>query len=118
MDGAIGEGSQFHETFGVYCQGVSVTTAELPVGWTDRLVPYHNEDGIEANCLEPCDLVVSKLVAGRDKDVLFARVLVEADLISCESLRERVQLLDVVGGVKRRVLTLIDRVDPELRDSP
>lgn len=38
VDGAIGELSQFHETYGYYAQGVSVTTAILPSGWRDRLI--------------------------------------------------------------------------------
>ena len=38
VDGAIGELSAFHDTFGYYAQGVSVTTAVLPAGWRQRLV--------------------------------------------------------------------------------
>ncbi|MGH8991543.1 MAG: TOTE conflict system archaeo-eukaryotic primase domain-containing protein, partial [Acidimicrobiia bacterium] len=37
VDGAIGEASAFHATFGYYAQGVSVTTAVLPPGWEQRL---------------------------------------------------------------------------------
>ena len=32
IDGAIGEGSQFHETYGYYAQGVGPETACLPAG--------------------------------------------------------------------------------------
>lgn len=32
IDAAIGEGSQFHETFGYYAQGVGPETALLPEG--------------------------------------------------------------------------------------
>jgi hypothetical protein len=39
VDGAIGELSAFHESYGYYAQGVSVSTAVLPAGWRDRLVP-------------------------------------------------------------------------------
>ena len=38
IDGSIGEASLFHETFGFYAHGVSVTTAILPRGWEQRLV--------------------------------------------------------------------------------
>ena len=38
VDGVIGELSMFHETFGYYAQGVSITTAVLPEGWRDRVV--------------------------------------------------------------------------------
>ena len=36
IDGAIGELSQFHQTFGYYAHGVDQTTATLPAGWADR----------------------------------------------------------------------------------
>jgi hypothetical protein len=38
IDGAIGELSAFHETFGYYAQGVGPDTATLPRGWETRLV--------------------------------------------------------------------------------
>jgi hypothetical protein len=40
VDAAIGELSDFHNEYGYYPQGVSITTAVLPEGWRDRLVPY------------------------------------------------------------------------------
>lgn len=42
IDGSIGEQSPFHQSFGYYAQGVSTTTAILPLGWRDRLVPLAN----------------------------------------------------------------------------
>src|ERR1035437_6279108 len=41
IDGSIGEGSPFHQTFGYYAHGVSQETAVLPAGWRERLVPVH-----------------------------------------------------------------------------
>ena len=66
VDGGIGEESRFHETFGVYGQGVGISTATLPIGWEDRLVVFDDPEArpSEARCLDPHDLVVSKLVAG------------------------------------------------------
>ena len=53
IDGAIGEASAFHGTFGYYAQGVSQTTAVLPHGWQDRLIRYEtpNTNGVVAWCL-------------------------------------------------------------------
>lgn len=112
IDGAIGEGSLFHETHGIYGQGVSVSTATLPRGWRDRLVPYEREDALpgEGKCLEAHDLVVSKLVAGRQKDRTFAQALVNVGLISCDLLLERVEMLEVVEAVKGRVRDSITRI--------
>lgn len=73
VDGAIGEGSSFHSMNAYYAQGVAVGTATLPDGWEDRVVAYERRDAepSRAVCLEPHDLVVSKLVAGREKDKRF-----------------------------------------------
>jgi hypothetical protein len=62
VDGAIGEASAFHSTFGYYAQGVSVNTAVLPPGWEQRLVTYASpatEPGAGL-CLDPHDLVRGK----------------------------------------------------------
>ena len=67
VDGAIGEASMFHETFGYYAQGVSRATAILPDGWEDRLIRYETPatNGVVAWCLEPHDLWVSKAMASQ-----------------------------------------------------
>ncbi len=72
IDGSIGEGSPFHQTFGYYAHGVAEETAILPAGWKSRLVTVHNANtgngcGL---CLEVHDLAVAKLAAGREKDSL------------------------------------------------
>ena len=43
IDGAIGEGSQFHETHGYYAQGVGPETAVLPAGWLQRVHRVQND---------------------------------------------------------------------------
>jgi hypothetical protein len=112
VDGNIGEVSLFHEEFGVYGQGVSVSTAVLPEGWRGRLVAFdHPEAGeSQAFCLDPHDLVISKLVAGREKDFEFARALIEADLVQADTLHARANLLRGVGAIKSRVVSWLDRL--------
>ncbi len=58
-------------------------------------------------CLEPHDLVVSKLVAGREKDRVFARVLIEAGLVRVETLCERTELLPGVPAIRRRMIAFL-----------
>jgi hypothetical protein len=91
ISGVLGELSDFHGLHGVYADGVGPETATLPVGWEDRLVPYANENtnGVTALCLEPHDLVVAKLVAGRDKDHEFVEALFRADLIDLDTTLAR-----------------------------
>jgi len=67
---------------------VDETTATLPTGWIERLVPIKNENtgGATGWCLEVHDLAVAKLVAGREKDVDFVRVLLHERMVGSETL--------------------------------
>jgi len=96
IDGAIGEASIFHETFGIYAQGVSYETITGPQGWQDRLIEYSNENtgDVTGLCLEINDLWLSKLAAGRAKDFEFCRALAKARLVTPEVLRQRALTLD------------------------
>jgi hypothetical protein len=91
IDGSIGEGSPFHETYGYYAQGVDESTATLPRGWRDRLVAVRNENtrGMTGWCLEPHDLVVSKTIAGREKDLLFLEGAARHGLVDRDRLLAR-----------------------------
>lgn len=82
IDGSIGEGSPFHETFGYYAKGVSEETALLPAGWRERLVPIRNRNtrGTTGWCLEIHDLLLAKYSAGREKDAHFIRAAIQASL--------------------------------------
>jgi hypothetical protein len=108
VDGAIGELSQFHETFGFYAQGVSVSTAVLPNGWRDRVVMWSNSStgSAAAAFLDPHDCLVSKLVAFRAKDRAFAASLLRAGLVNAVTLRERIGALpdDVDARVAQAIL--------------
>lgn len=92
IDGALGEGSMFHETFGYYAHGVGADTAILPEGYRKRLVAVRNENTRQVTgwCLEIHDLAASKLAAGREKDRDFVRLLLAAGLVDLATLRERV----------------------------
>lgn len=114
VDGAIGELSQFHETFGFYAQGVSVSTAVLPNGWRDRVVPWSNSStgSAAAAFLDPHDCVVSKLVAFRDKDRAFAAALLREGIVRAATLRERIGALpeDVDARVPQGILAWLGHV--------
>jgi hypothetical protein len=93
IDGSIGELSPFHDTFGYYAQGVEPGTAILPEGWEQRLIAIRNENtrGAAGLCLEIHDLLISKHVAGRDKDKLFVGTALRHGLADPEVLRSRLQ---------------------------
>jgi hypothetical protein len=109
IDGAIGEGSTFHQTYGYYAQGVGPDTATLPKNWQKRLVRIENSNtaGFAGLCLEVHDLAISKYVAGREKDREFTRALAKYGMSDKTVLLERLAetKLDpaVAKLVKRRV---------------
>jgi hypothetical protein len=79
IDGALGEGSPFHTTYGYYAQGVDSTTAKLPLGWQDRLhrVQTERTNGRLGLCLDVIDLFMSKAAANREKDREFDMALLQ-----------------------------------------
>ncbi|HYN69410.1 MAG TPA: DUF6036 family nucleotidyltransferase [Candidatus Eisenbacteria bacterium] len=106
VDGAIGELSKFHQTFGYYGQGVSVGTATLPAQWRDRLVRLEPTSAWSPVwCLEIHDCVVSKLVANRQKDREYAAALLAGGIVTGETLSGRVdELPDSVPTAKRELI--------------
>jgi hypothetical protein len=109
IDGAIGELSPFHQTFGYYAHGVDETTASLPAGWKDRLIPVCNANtgGATGWCLEVNDLAASKLVAGRDKDVAFVGALLRHCMADRAELIRRIEALplpaDKLNSIRARL---------------
>jgi hypothetical protein len=112
IDGSIGELSPFHDTYGYYAQGVGPTTSILPRNWESRLVPVRNENtrGATGLCLEVHDLLVSKLVAGRDKDIAFARAAIAHGLADVATLEARLAATtlddDVRAAVRARIIVV------------
>lgn len=114
IDGSIGEGSPFHQTFGYYAHGVAEETAVLPDGWKDRLIPVHNENtgGGTGLCLEVHDLAVSKLIAGREKDLAFVGALLRYQLANCSVIEQRLLSTAITGDNRRISLARLKRLKP------
>lgn len=115
VDGAIGEGSRFHELYGYYVQGVGPDTATLPKGWEGRLVRVENPNtgGHAGLCLEVHDLAISKYVAGREKDLEFTRELARHGMTVKSTLLARVAETKLVAPLARAVRGRISRDHPE-----
>lgn len=111
IDGAIGEGSSFHQQFGYYAQGVGLDTAILPPGWETRLVEVRNDNtrGVRGLCLEVHDLAISKYAAGRPKDRDFTRELARHAYTKRVVLESRVASMDMGKDRTRVVLGRIAR---------
>jgi hypothetical protein len=111
VDGAIGEGSAFHQAHGYYAQGVGPDTATLPRGWQRRLVRVDNANtnGYAGLCLEVHDLAISKYVAGREKDREFTRELARHKLIDRLQLEKRLAATRLDAAVAKLVKGRIAR---------
>ncbi len=111
IDGAIGELSAFHDTYGYYAQGVGPETATLPAKWIDRVIPVQSEATGQAVglCLEVHDLAISKYTAGREKDLSFTFNLARHGLTRRSVLLERLKntaLPDVIRKIVRQRIAL------------
>lgn len=106
IDGAIGEASMFHATFGYYAQGVVETTAVLPDGWRDRLIPFRTPAtmGVTAWCLESHDLWIAKAIANRPRDLEFCDALVRRSLVHTELLVERLAAVSDLSDEHREMV--------------
>jgi hypothetical protein len=111
IDGSIGEGSLFHESFGYYAQGVGERTAVLPSGWRDRLVRIENANtqGVTGLCLEVHDLAISKHVASREKDLEFTRELARHEMTDSKVLLKRLKETDVSTELRKIIEARIRR---------
>ncbi len=89
IDGSIGELSPFHEAFGYYAHGIGPETAALPAGWRRRVIRLETENtgGVTGLCLSPEDLAVSKLLAGREKDIEYVRAMLQARVVTEAGIR-------------------------------
>jgi hypothetical protein len=106
IDAAIGELSQFHETFGYHAHGVGPEAPTLPSGWMDRLVRIPTEVAVGL-CLDVHDLVLSKYAASREKDREFVRVAIRHGIVDQAVLLERLGTMPLDGQRRRALRALI-----------
>jgi len=112
VDGSIGEGSPFHQTFGYYAHGVGVETATLPREWRSRVIVVETPrtGGAAAVCPEIHDLLISKLVAGRDKDLDFIALALSHGLATAETLATRLAETSLDAAGRRACDARLDRL--------
>ena len=105
VDGAIGEGSSFHELHGYYAQGVGRETAVLPANWERRLVAVKNDNtnGVTGYCLDVHDLAISKMIAMRPKDLEFVQELVRHNMIDNTTMLHRLKQTSLKEPVRHIV---------------
>ena len=111
IDGAIGEGSLFHQTYGYYAQGVGPETAVLPNGWIDRVhrVQTAGTNQRVGYCLDPLDLFMSKAAAGRDKDREFCMAMLVHRYVRPAEALALVEAMPMDDAAQRRLKAAVRR---------
>ena len=101
----LGRRSAFAQRHGFYVDVVAPEIATLPDGWQRRLKRLR-VGRITALCLEVHDLLVSKLSAGRLKDLELAGALLKLRVARVSALRRRIRRLPTVSERRRVRLRL------------
>jgi hypothetical protein len=111
IEGALGEGSPFHETYGYYAQGVGPETAVLPQGWMERVCRVQGEgtNGRVGYCLDVVDLFMSKAAAGREKDREFCMALLAHGHVTAQRVLELVPSMPLDDLMRRKLSASIRR---------
>jgi len=86
----LGRGSPFAQRHGFYVDVVAPEIATLPPGWRRRLRPLR-VGKIKVLCRDLPDLAVSKLAAGRLKDLEFVGALLRLGLCRSQDIRRGIR---------------------------
>lgn len=114
IEAGFGMGSPYHQSFGVYADGIALSEVALPDGWEGRLRseqiadPEDPDNPVKLLFPEIHDLCASKLAVavtggfGRRSDHEFVKALAEAGHLDLEQLDARIdQLPDAVHPAVR-----------------
>jgi hypothetical protein len=122
IEAQFGMGSPYHQHFGVYADGISLTEVTLPLGWEGRVrteqIAGGPDDDNPVSLLFPEIHDLSKLIVavtggfGRRSDREFVAALIEAGLVDTDLLTERIdqlpdtiaiQVRDAARGIVKRL---------------
>ena len=110
----LGAFSEYQDSTGTHADPVRRSILTLPRNWESRLQPLTDCGRDVALCLEPHDISVSKIAAGRDKDWTFIGECTVAGIIDvplllkrCEAVPEHSRRLIVARNLK----VLVERLE-------
>lgn len=91
IDASIGELSYFDKTFNYYAHGTGIEGFIAPGEWLERAKTIANiQTGVEVVVPHPTDIIVSKIIAGREKDLTFCEEMLALFPLSSQELSARV----------------------------
>jgi len=103
LDEALGENRAYFRRHGYHADILRDSILDtLPSGWRERLIAI--PDCPAAFALEANDLAAVKLLVGRPKDLTLVRHLHETGRIDADTVRERIDVLDIPIERKPRLL--------------
>lgn len=112
IDGALGDGSPFHEMNGYYAHAVGPETITAPAGWEERLVRFEAPQIPRASgnaiglCLSLPDLMLAKLAAGRERDFAFVGDAMRHEIVTFNELELGIGLMpEAIQALVRERLT-------------
>lgn len=119
IEGAIGEGSIFHQQNGYYAQGVGPGTAILPTDWMARVCRVQNGNTNDriGYCLDVHDLFLAKAAAGREKDREFCMALFEYSYVTPKEVLKMVPTMPIDSKEQRTLSATIRRWAKAVRDT-
>ncbi len=114
IDGVLGDGSPFHDQYGYYANGVGPETPHALAGWQGRTVRVAfspvgawRKEAV-GQFMEMHDVVLSKLVAGHEKDFEYASTAIANRLVNVDNLRRGLPLMiDVDRALATQNLELV-----------
>lgn len=121
IEAHFGMGSPYHQSVGVYADGISLSEVSLPEGWEGRLRREQVDDDAADNPVtllfpEVHDLCASKLIVaitggfGRRSDRAFVKALVDAGHVDPAVLSQRVARLPVAEDIRERIEDLVQAI--------
>jgi len=114
---ALGQGSEFEETFKYYADAVSPMLPTLPDGWNERLIKVGFDSGVAAWFLDPNDAAISKYVRSGSRDRKWIRAGLQAKILSLPIIEYRVRETVMETDERQRVKEAIAE-DRQWLDSP
>jgi len=104
---ALGEGSEFEQTYDYYADAVSPRLATLPDGWEDRLINVDFDSGVAAWFLDPNDAAISKYVRSGSRDREWIRAGLQAGILSLPTIEYRLRETVMETDERQRVIEAI-----------
>lgn len=114
IEDTLGRESRFYRIFRYFADSVTPELCTFPNEWERRLVPFRtkNTGGVTAWCVEIHDVAVSKLVAGRPKDLDYIRALLKHKIARLKTLQKRIADTNIREHDRADLLRLLETLVP------